>query len=644
MNLYPKEFIEELKSRLNIVEVISRYVTGMTKKGKSYFACCPFHHEKTPSFSVNEYEQFYYCFGCGKSGDLIRFIEEIDNVEYADAVAILAKYANMSLPQLVDDGGKQAALKQKKDKLYAIIRLTAQYYHERLKSRGGAALAYLKKRLINDNLITRFGIGYSPDFDGLVGFLKKAGYDEDAMIESGAVSRTQNGSLMDAMALRVVFPIINSYDDVIGFSGRILENKEGAAKYKNTGATPIFDKSRNLYGVNLLKKERRQNGINDVILVEGHIDLVSLSGAGIKNAVAGMGTAFTKYQAALIKRYSDKVYIAYDGDKAGQSAALRGLDILAAEGLDVRVMSLPDGSDPDDIINKRGKEYFLELKEKALPLYEYKIIALSREFDLDSNDERGKFAKKAVGLLSGLDSAVLAEAYAGLISELSGISRGAIQREFDKTADINGGFKQNNNNPAPARDSAKRRGKYAEQDGGGNFDGYMNGGYADAYGDGDYGDIGIQDADARGSVKKPTAAKKAARFILNSFLFKKPYADAACLDEIGDCFDDASHAAVSKYIAECQRRGIEPRVSALYDEMESTPEVGEIVNFNGGFLNAADGKKYFDDSVAMLKREKINAGIEALKRDLDGRSDIKERALLTAEIGKLLKLKNKYKR
>jgi DNA primase len=594
LRLYPKEFIEELKTRLNIVDVVSRYVPGVTKKGKNHVARCPFHNEKTPSFSINEYEQFYHCFGCGKSGDVIRFIEEIENVDYAEAVALLAKQANMSLPDLTDDAGKLAAQKKKKDKLYEILKKTARFYYDRLKETDerSAVREYLEKRRIDGALITRLGLGYSPDFTSLPEYLKGACYGEDDIIDSGAAVKARNDGVIDAMAGRLVFPIINVYDDVIGFSGRIIGGKDGVAKYKNTGATLVFDKSRSLYGVNLLRKEKRKNGVNDVILVEGHIDLAALSGAGIANAVASMGTALTKYQAALIKRYSEKVFIAYDGDKAGESAALRGLEILAGEGLDVRVITLPEGLDPDDVLKKYGAEYFLSLKNGAAPLYEYKIHALKKNCDLTTNAGRGEFAMKALGVLKPLGSGVLIEPYLGLISEISGINYDAVRREFQKTADISVPSAQNNKAAEGASAGKKNEGAYMT----------------------------------------------AARFVLHSMLMKRTEPDPSF--DLAPYLTDGTHKAVYGYVKSCFERGTEPRVSGLFDELDGDGESGElnaVINFNAAFSDKSDEKKYYADSLSVLKKEKINAEIRELKETFGAETDTVKRRETAARIDRLLK-------
>jgi DNA primase len=599
LKLYPKTFIEELKTRSNIVDIISRYVQGVSKKGKSYFACCPFHHEKTPSFSINEYEQFYHCFGCGKSGDVIKFIEEIENVDYAEAVAILAGYANMSLPDLSDDGGRIAAQKKKKDRLLEILNAAARFYHSCLiGERGGAAREYLKKRRIDDALTIRFGLGYSPDYNALPIFLRGKGFEDAEILESGVCSKVRERDLIDAMAGRLVFPIINVYNEVIGFSGRILENREGAAKYKNTGATLIFDKSRSLYGINLLKKERQKNGINDVVLVEGHIDLVALSGAGIANAVASMGTAFTKYQAALIKRHSDKVFIAYDGDKAGQNAALKGLDVLEGEGLDVKVITLPEGLDPDDTVRKFGKEYFLDLKNKALPLYEYKIHALKKNYDFTSSTERGRFALKAAEILRPLGNDVLIEPYIGIVSEISGINYDTLRREFLKNADINPTHTQNNKGEVrPAEKNNANEEKYSN----------------------------------------------AVRFILNSMLLKKDFIDADF--DVEPYISDITYVTVNSYLKECKIRGIEPRISGLFDaadeNLENLDELNKIINLETVFKDAAAEKKYYGDAVNVLKKHKIMSEIERLKREYNEETDSERRKTITADILKLQKQNGK---
>ncbi|MDR3293303.1 MAG: DNA primase [Clostridiales bacterium] len=592
MSFYPKNFIDELKTRANIVDVISRYVQGMTKRGKSHFACCPFHHEKTPSFVVNEYEQYYHCFGCNRSGDVIKFVEEIESVEYTDAVTILARYANMVLPELTEDGGRAAESKKKKDRYIAALRFAAVFYHDCLKKNGTPALRYLEKRKIDDATVVRFGIGYSPDYDTLPLRLRSKGYTEEECLASGVCVKTvKTGKLIDAMAERLVFPIINVYNDVIGFSGRILENKEGVAKYKNTGATSIFDKGKSLYGINFLKKEKQTKGINDVILVEGHIDLVSLNSAGVKNAVAGMGTAFTKHQAALLKRYSDKVYIAYDGDKAGQSAALRGLAILEAEGLDLKVIALPDGMDPDDTIKTYGKDYFLELKEKALPLYEYRIHALKKEYDLTSHTDRGKFAVQAVEIVRPIKNDVLIESYLNLISRLSGIRYDALKKELDRE----------DTNPAAAQTNSE----------------------------------GSEES-ARADKRRESAYLRAARFILYSMLNKADYTDDP--DSLAPFFSDPTHKEILSYLADCKKQGDEPRIGALFDGGDVSPEFNEVVSLCLDFHGDETAeKKYYTDSVRAVKKNAIQAMIEDLTLEHEKETDTDKRRDITLKIAELMK-------
>ena len=594
MKIYPKEFIEKLKSHSDILEVVSRYVRGVEKRGHNYFACCPFHQEKTPSFCVNRRDQFYYCFGCGKGGDVIRFVQEAENTEYADAIEILARLANIEIPELDGkEAEKQTTLRKKREKLRDILRKTAFFYHDMLKEYGAAALDYLKKRQISDTLIVRFGLGFSPDFEGLPGYLRRAGFLDVEAIESGAVQRDRNGRLIDAMAQRLIFPIIDSYGDVIGFSGRILEKREGIAKYKNTGNTLIFDKSKSLYGVNLLKKEKRQNGISDVVLVEGHMDLVSLSGADIKNAVASMGTALTKPQAKLIKRYADDVFIAYDGDKAGQNATLRGLAILEESGLNVRVISLPDGMDPDDVVKTKGKDFFDRLKAEALPLYEYKIRSLVKDYDMNSAAERGKFALAAVSSIKPLKNEVLMQAYIGLISELSGIKSPALQRELEQSGD----------NPAPVKQNNT-----------------------------------AETAEPKDDAVKPAEAHRqlaAIRFILNSALLKKSYANGA--EAIAPYLSDVSHKAIVSYLSECKKNGTEPRVSSLYEELEDLSELNAVMGISGLSMTPDAEKKYYAECLESLLRRGTE---EALKEKYKTGSD-EEKAAIAAKLFELKKRKLK---
>lgn len=368
-------YMQELKQKNNIVEVIGSYVP-LERKGGNYWACCPFHHEKTPSFAVNEADQFYHCFGCGVSGDVVGFVREIESTDFLGAVRILADRAKMPMPESNFDTERAAALKKKRDSLIAILLDSARFYLSNLYGGGAAAhLEYISRRKLAPTTVKKFGLGASLDFYSLPEYLAGKGVFGGRTFWTAARSpKTRAGGHRFAGG-RLIFLIINAFDEVVGFGGRLLE-KSDFAKYKNTKETAVFNKSKTLYNVNLLKRLKREQTISEVIVVEGYMDTISLYQAGFKNVVASMGTSLTKDQARLVKRYTENVYISYDGDFAGQKADLRGLEILKDENLNVRVVPLPEGLDPDDVA-KQGAEAYQKCLDAAMPLIDYKRIPSS---------------------------------------------------------------------------------------------------------------------------------------------------------------------------------------------------------------------------------------------------------------------------
>lgn len=435
------EFKEELKQKTDIVSVISRYMP-LEKKGKTYWGLCPFHGEKTPSFAVNEQEQYFHCFGCHESGDVFTFVQKKENCSFHESIKILADWAGLKIPEF-DSAVNEEEIKRKRDCLNA-LRECALFYHNCLNSDiGKDGKNYLASRKVNDSLITLFGLGYCPDFDQTQKYLEEKGYETQILIDAGILKHGEK-KLYDPMGQRVVFPIVNNYGEVVAFTGRTLKKKVDYAKYLNTSDTIVFSKGHNLYALNLIKKYQRQGEKFDYfIIVEGNMDVISLHKAGFKMAIAGMGTALTIEQAKLIKRFVNKVYICYDGDSAGKKATMRGLEILKEQGLDVFVMQLPDGKDPDNIICEFGKTKFLELVENALPLVEYKLTVLADEYDLSNFDGKSKYATKALQILKSLNNDIEAEIYLPMVQKLSGTSKDFLRKKINQTIDSSSNEKLN---------------------------------------------------------------------------------------------------------------------------------------------------------------------------------------------------------
>ncbi|MGI6701392.1 MAG: DNA primase [Christensenellales bacterium] len=414
------DWLEELKYKTDIHNIVSRYLP-LKQKGRNMWGLCPFHHEKTPSFSVNTDGQFYHCFGCGASGDVIKFVMEVEGLDFMDAVKMLASLAGMQLPENTYQE-KSFSDKELKDKLLRLLKDAANHYHTNLwLTAAKAANEYLMKRGLNDETVKKFGLGLSVDFNEIIVYLEGKGYTREMMYSCGLVDK-KDGRYYDALGARLIFPICDAQGQVVAFGGRLLEEKD-FAKYKNTRETSLFVKNRTLYGLHLVKKQKLVKKIDSIIIVEGYMDAISLYSAGYNNVVASMGTSLTKEQSRLIKRHADKVYIAYDGDNAGQNATIRGMDILNDEGLEVKVVTLPDGMDPDDAVKSLGKEGFDALLNEAPSLTEYKLKLLSAGFDLNSYEGRQRYANEAIAVLKkSLDNNIQIEAYLESINKLTKIS------------------------------------------------------------------------------------------------------------------------------------------------------------------------------------------------------------------------------
>ena len=440
MARFPDSWMGELLSKSDIASIASEY-TLLKPKGKRLWGCCPFHSEKTPSFSVSPDTQLYYCFGCHAGGSVVQFVMEMEKLTYIDAIKYLAQRAGMELPEEVDDDRlrRERAIKER---LYAACKAAAMFYHEKLMSpEGKAAQQYLAKRGIDGAIAKKFGLGYAPaGWDNLLKHLTGQGFKKEELISAGlAVKGNREGSCYDAYRDRIIFPIINTYKRVLGFGARTMG--DDIPKYLNTGDTPIFNKRNNLYAINLQKGQHNA----DLIMVEGYMDVISLYKAGVKNAVASLGTALTQQQARLIKRFVPRVYISYDGDSAGQNATLRGLDILSKEGLEVRVIVIPDGMDPDDYARKYGGEEYLSLKDKAITLNAFKLDSLMNGLDLNTADGREEYAKKACALLSELQP-VEQERYIPAVSRRTGLSAETIRRQCGIAPGVEGNSIGNNRN------------------------------------------------------------------------------------------------------------------------------------------------------------------------------------------------------
>jgi len=430
------DFISDLKAKNDIVEVISSYLQ-VTQKGKGYWALCPFHNDRNPSMSINKDGQFYHCFVCNSGGDVINFVQNYESCTFMEAVEILAKRAKIEIPQIASSPNKEIAEKKKiRDDCLSACLFTAKYYNGNLWKKGGEfAINYLQNRGLSTEIIKRFGLGLSIDRYSLATALKEANFDMSIPTRAGLIIRKEDGKYFDCMANRLIIPIFDINSNVIAFGGRTFSSDKNIAKYKNTSVTPVFDKSKTLYGLNFAKKAKQQGNLDYLIIVEGYMDVIALHQAGFVQAVASMGTSLTEEQAHQAKRLVNKVYICYDGDSAGQNATLRGLDILRNKGLEVKVVALPDGLDPDEYVKKYGLDGFRQQLASALPLIDYKLNIAKNTLKPTENSKsaileyRRKYANKALEILKPL-SEIDRESYLPLISAETKMTVDFLRKQF----------------------------------------------------------------------------------------------------------------------------------------------------------------------------------------------------------------------
>ena len=423
---FPPSFLDELVARNPIEDVVGQYVS-LRRSGSNLFGLCPFHGEKTASFSVAPDKGIYYCFGCHKGGGAVNFMMEVEGLSYPDAVRALAKRAGMEVPE---DEQYQSRYRQQ-ERLWALHKEAARFFHSQLYAPAGkAALEYAFGRGMTKSILTTFGVGYAPDsWDSMIKAMRAKGYTDEELKESGLVTVSQkNGNIFDRFRDRLMFPIIDVRGNVIGFGGRIIKNDKDAAKYLNSPETMIFNKRKNLFGLNLAKKSKQ----GYLILVEGNIDVVALHQFGFDNAIASLGTSLTEEQAALMTRYADQVVLIYDGDKAGQNATQRAIPILEKAGLQVKVLQIKDAKDPDEFLRKFGADRFKLLLEESSNRVEYQLGAIRRKYDMREDDQRVKFIAEAAEFLSTLGSAVQREVYGHRAADEAKISYDAMKLEINK--------------------------------------------------------------------------------------------------------------------------------------------------------------------------------------------------------------------
>ncbi|MBO6264368.1 MAG: DNA primase, partial [Clostridia bacterium] len=580
---FDESFIEKLKEKNDIVSVVGKYCT-LKKQGSSYWACCPLpgHSEKTPSFSINENGQFFKCFGCGRGGDVIKFVMTMENLDFQGAVKMLAEQSGIPLPE--DDGDYERAAKNRseRDRLLSLMKTAALFYVHNLNSpEAEPHRRYLEGRGIDRRTITAFGIGASTDFSSLPEHLRKSGFTDEEMLKCGVCQQKTHddgtkGKVYDALFGRLIIPIINNLGNVIAFGGRLLEKKPTFAKYKNTQETELFIKNRTLYNINNLKKERaRTGGLSEIIIVEGYMDTISVYQGGFKNVVASMGTSLTVEQARMLKRYAGTVIISYDGDGAGQKATIRGLEILRNEGLNVRILQLPDGLDPDDVIKKFGAEKYGELIRESIPLVDFKLKNLMRDYDLKDVSDKRKYIAEALKIIALCEMESEREDLLRKLGNDTGTTYQSLRRDLDRL---------DGNEPTLKQETIPKQPQSVDD-----------------------------------------GLKNAERFVLCAMLFGKPYAKKFNLLSVD--FTDDVHTKLTEIISDSLAEGKEifpASVSGLMNDDE-LDEYNAVLSSGDNVFGTAAEERYFQDCTSLLLNARLNSDLEALKKLFAEETDTEKR-------------------
>ena len=420
----PDRFLDELLSRTDIVDLVSESVR-LTKKGNSWWGCCPFHSEKTPSFHVVPDRQMYKCFGCGKGGGAINYVMELENLPFRDAVAVLAQRAGMQMPEI---GSSSPGARERRNKILEINKQAARTFHRWLNGPEGIrGLSYLQARGLSKGVLVNFGLGFAPDsWNGLITAMAALGYDKRDLLDAGLAVSSKDGRIYDRFRNRVIFPIIDVRGDVIGFGGRVMD--DSTPKYLNSPDTPVYNKSRNLFALNRAKTSKAGR----VILTEGYMDTISLHQAGFDSAVASLGTALTEEHGQLLSRYFKEAVIAYDSDGAGVAAAQRAIPLLEKAGLKVKVLRMQGAKDPDEFIKARGRDAFAQLLDQSENQVDYRLAQIQKKYDLTDDSQRVAFLQEAALLVSTLPSAVEREIYGGHAAQTAEVSPETMKMEVDR--------------------------------------------------------------------------------------------------------------------------------------------------------------------------------------------------------------------
>ena len=578
-----KDFIAELRSRCDIVSVVSRYC-AVTRRGRNFWACCPFHMERDASFCIYDEEQIFHCYGCKEHGDVIKFIMKIESCDYMQAVEILAKSVGMEVPNfsIKTKDGIEKRKKDKDDVLSVLIEANKHYQENLYKPTSKVAQEYIKKRKLTKHELDDFQIGYSVDSKDIITHLKSKGFSLNIMEKAGLVQKGDNG-YYDFFSRRLMFPLFNIYGECIGFSGRVLDGDGTRAKYKNSPSTIVFDKSNTMFGLNLVRKLKQSTIVKYVIIVEGQMDVIAMHKAGFKNTVACLGTSFTIQHARMIRQISDNVIVCLDGDSAGLKAANKITDILADENLNVKCVTIPDKHDPDEYINLFGKDRMEELLNSAIDYIDFQINYLAKNVNFEKSDEKAKFVKNALNLLSKLSTDSEKQVYLKHIKELSGVPIDVLQRDAF------------NINSFDAKD---------------------------------------KETPINENSKMEDASNKATKFILASMLYKKDYAFKY---DIRDYLYNDSYIKLYNLIKNKRDNGENLKIAMLYDEfdMDNEPNILDIVDYK--FDQNGNNEKYYNECILTVQEKNLKIRQNKLNEEFNNTSSQERRKEILSELNEISK-------
>lgn len=573
---FPTDWLYQLKQKSNIVSVIERYVR-LEKKGRKYWGCCPFHSEKTPSFSVSEDEGLFYCFGCKESGDVISFVMKYESCDFYEAVKILAKNAGMQVPEF---SGEKEVIEQKKNKERLIKLLDSarlHYQQNLLLPQAKPAQEYIKMRQFNRKTLEDFKLGYSLNFKEIIDYLKSQGFSLQEMKQAGIVQE-KNGYFYDVFAGRLMFPIFNSFGECVGFSARVLGQAD-FAKYINTAETLLFKKGRVVYGIDLVKKLKQQGKLDKIIIVEGQIDVIAMHKAGFNNTVACMGTALTKENAHELKKLSNNVVLMFDGDTAGQKATYRSIDILREEGFSVKVALMPEKLDPDEILKAQGSKKISEIVGQALDPMDYLIESELKKYNLSNPRDKSEFIKQILLQISKIDSFSEEDIYLGKLRSLTNVPIDILRRDLEK---------EKIGQQAAVYQKEKDRQEVLTSRENGNI--------------------------------------KAVKFILASLMHGKEYVDKK--------IDYLLLLPKHSEIVELSQKQIP--LSSYYDyfDVDNNPLVKDCINYDFTFYEN-NGQKYFEECVWLIASQILQAKQTVLTSQFKSCADLAQRQAIMKELSQV---------